>query len=475
MKFTAPQRRFSAMLVSLFLLLPACNSTTPDEAEDGQPVAQPKISVKILVLDDDRLGPVITRQFRSRRNGEAAITEMSWQAFAKGEFAAAASHDLVIYPAWRLGELASRDLLVPITPDNARLDANASRVLLFSDRNQAISWGGQQVAMSLGQSHWVMLYRSDVLQQLNAEPPETWDDFDKLADGMSGLPDDLPRRISIPLAGHWASYSLLVRAASAIRLPGRFSNYFDVSTMKPLIDTEPFLLSLQAWQQQAGSATSPQTPAQILQDYAAGKVAIAVVPVNRYWFNETGVEVLPPVTLSGIPGWKSVYDVSRDIWKEQLPGTLLPVPLTGSTGMLASALTGTDQQRNAIEVLSWMTDKQMSSVISVESPQTGLSRKVHLANPEQWLGPLPGPENATRFADYLNELDGGRRMLIALRIPAADRYLQALDEAVRQSVVDDANVVESLATAASRWSEIVSDEGPEAQKAAYRESSGLSQ
>ena len=218
---------------------------------------------------------------------------------------------------------------------------------------------------------------------------------------------------------------------------------------------------------------TPQDPTSVFEDFAKGNVAIAMLPVNRHWDNVDGNGTFPATTLGPVPGWNSLFDGSRGSWTEQLPGAQLNVPLVGSTGMLVSASSGTQQQRNAIEVIVWMTSKQMSSILSVESPNTGLSRKVHLADPEKWLGPWITPANASQFSDYMNELNRGRRILMTLRIPEADRYLDVLDEAVRQTIIQDGNAVENLSTVAKHWSEIINEIGLEEQKQSYRRSEGL--
>ncbi|MDG2013862.1 MAG: extracellular solute-binding protein, partial [Pirellulaceae bacterium] len=251
--------------------------------EEMEVAAKPvrSVSLDVLIIDDQKLGTVLKRQFGSRRNGVATINEMTWQELNDGAYQAARENDLLIYPSWRLGEMASRDLLEVITKTNSRLDEGRTKSLLVFDRNQAVEWGGQQIAMSLGQSQWVALYRKDVLEKLGTKVPRTWKEFDRLAEQIAELEGaDLPKRIGFPLKEHWASASLLVRVAAAIRISGKYSSLFDVKTMTPQIDTEPFILSLQAMQKQLASAEEPLTPKQILAAYAGGELAIAVVPIN---------------------------------------------------------------------------------------------------------------------------------------------------------------------------------------------------
>jgi len=240
-----------------------------------------------------------------------------------------------------------------------------------------------------------------------------------------------------------------------------------------MIGLPPYLASLQAWKKQVDNTQKALDPAQVIAEFVNGKAAIAMVPVNRQWLAANQEAKLPPLTIGGIPGSQSIFDGSRDTWTEQLPGTMIEVPLTATTGMLTSCAASTDQQRNAIEVMIWMTSKPISSVVSVESTRTGLSRKSHLGNPGKWLGEQLDSEQLSQFTDYMIKLNSGRRQMTALRIPQADRYMDALDQAVRGVILEDQNAVEALAAVAARWEVLSNEIGRDAQLKAYRKSEGL--
>ena len=458
------------------MILGCGGNNETDVPQNTAPKTVRKITLDVLILDDQAYATEFVRQFSSRRNGTANVTQMSWREFANGGYQAAEEHDLLIYPAWRLGELASRDLIEPITENNSSLDEQKERSLLVFDRNQAVKWGGQQVAMSLGQSTWVALYRADVLEKLKAEVPRDWKSFDRLATQMSELEDDsLPTQIAFPLQDHWASKSLMVRVAAAIRIPGRYSSIFDVSTMEPLIDTEPFINALRAMQKQTAADARPQTPESILEDYQQGKLAIAVTPINRHWLQGSEGLEFPATELGPIPGWQEMYDPSRDSWVAPASQSNLSVPLAGSTGLLVSASSNSKQIRNAIEVMNWMTEKKIGAILSSESPNTGMSRKVDLANAGRWLGERLPSRNASQYVDYINELNESRRILFFIRIPDADQYLSVLDNAVRSAVLEKANVVEVLAAAARAWSQITNEMGLQRHIDSLKKSVGASE
>ncbi len=469
-----------ALILALCAICACCGCSSSEPAnssgDSATATSARQINLKVAVIDDVTLGPVIQRQFAARRNGEIQLTELSWEDFAGNDFAAAQDHDVVVYPMWRIGELASRELLSPIMADNMPRDEADRRSILRADRENAIAWGGQPVAVSLGQAHWVMLCRSDVLDEHGLAIPDTWKDFSKLTETLAGKSEAeaLPTRVVVPLQGHWASHALSLRAASAIRLPGRYSSYFDVSDMTPLIDSAPFLRSLQGWEKDLTSATEPQSPQQVLADYAEGKIAVAIVPLNARWLDEVAVATLPPTTVAAVPSWSAVFDLTRQGWMERGRADSPIVPLVGFSGMLASTTANSSQLRNSMDFLEWVSEKQISTIVSVESPNAGVSRKSHLGNPAKWLAPQFGDEQARQFADILGDANDSRLRLNALRIPQADQYLSMLDDAVRNVLLKDANAVEQLASAASAWSQRVAESGAEETKSAYRKSEGLS-
>jgi hypothetical protein len=61
----------------------------------------------------------------------------------------------------------------------------------------------------------------------------------------------------------------------------------------------------------------------------------------------------------------------------------------------------------------------------------------------------------------------------APRIDGRDRYLSALDQAVRDAVAGKASSKEALDGAAAEWRKITDELGLERQRAAYRRSLGL--
>ncbi len=59
------------------------------------------------------------------------------------------------------------------------------------------------------------------------------------------------------------------------------------------------------------------------------------------------------------------------------------------------------------------------------------------------------------------------------RLPGADRYLRALDDAVRQALAGKATSAEALEAAAAQFRTITAELGVDRQRKAYQQSLGL--
>ncbi len=209
--------------------------------EQAARAVSPAISLNILVVDDTRLAPVMARQYSARQNATLNISETTWPALVDSQFADCEKNDVIVFPARRLGELTSRQIIRPLDLEDLS-GAESRRSVFYFDRQPLVTWHDQTMGVSLGQSLPVLLCRQDVLTACQVDVPTTWTEFSELAKKISASDAErLPSGIGIPLAGHWASQMLMVRAAPAIRARGRYSALFDVTDMRPLIDSEPFL------------------------------------------------------------------------------------------------------------------------------------------------------------------------------------------------------------------------------------------
>ncbi len=473
-----PRQPLSLVVVaSLILVAGAGCRPAPDSAEpvreDDAPYAAsaPAEPINLLVIDDPAVGAVVSRQYSARQSGTVKVTERTWSSIVENNFADFSQFDAVIYPARRLGELATRDLISPIESNQQR-NSDARKSVLPFDRRELVSWGERVMGVSLGQSLPMMLCRSDVLAACESEVPESWKEFSELAEKIAASGTiGLPERIGVPLADHWAGYMLMARAAPVVREPGKYSTFFDVGDMRPLIDSEPFLRALQGWARDLDPAIAAATPAEVLRQFMAGELAIAMAPVHPELLEEVATPDFE-FQLAPLPG---APESGPELSVRTFGGDGRPtrVPLVGATGLVASVVAGR-RERVATAFVEWLRDKKISALVAAETPLAGPSHKTHLADAGQWLGPAFSPDHAVAAANLIESAHEGRLCLIVPRIPSADEYLDLLDAAVRAVIADEANPVESLAQVAHRWNELNEEAGRDARRAAYRLSEGMS-
>ena len=129
----------------------------------------------------------------------------------------------------------------------------------------------------------MLLYRSDLLEQAKVDVPTTWSEWSLAVDALraADLSIAVEDRVIIPLAEHWAAHAFLLRCAATIRQRGKLSSVFDRSSMKPLINQEPFVDALKDLKETFGDQNGSITPAEAWTRLQNGKCAMTLAwPMN---------------------------------------------------------------------------------------------------------------------------------------------------------------------------------------------------
>ena len=467
-------------VVLLLLGYSGCGSPegakTADSETQGSTAPVMSEPLNILIVDCPGIGPVLARQYAARNSGTITVIDTTWTALKSQAFSQLKQTDVIIYPTTRLGDVIESGLIRNLESGELRDDDSRRAVLTF-DRDHIASWQGKSIGVSMGQLSPILLVRSDVLKLCGKEFPKTWEEFSTIRQMLTEKEagDTIPSKIAIPLADHWPSFMLMARVASSIRTQGRYSSFFDVGDMQPLIETGPFLRALQGWSADLGKQHESdfQTSEQVLSQFLNGDLAMGVTVVHPKMLAE---EVSPEFefVVGSVPGSKEIFDFDSETWSARPPEFPSLIPLIGCRGAVASVTASTERSRVAADFLSWLQDKQISSIIGLESPNIGPSQKTHLASPGKWLGSAFSSDNGTQYARCIQSANDARICLTILRIPSSDRYLESLDKAVRDVFDGKSNAVEALAQVQLKWTELNSEIGLEKQQQAYRASEGLS-
>ena len=448
----------------------------PPPAEEVEAAAP--VDLTLLVVDDRPLGEAVARRWSERGEGELEVRYTS-AGDLLGSDPLRLEADLVIYPSALLGELADRKLLATV-PQGVLDDANlAWRDVFELIRLRETSWGRETLAVTFGSPTYTLIYRADVFAARGWQPPATWKQYQELVAEMQQLDaQGLPPLAALePLAPGWAGQTLLARAAAYAAHPSYYSSLFDYRTMEPRIAGAPFVRALEELVAATGSSRDTAlaaNPAAAWQALLAGQCLMALAWPSAAGTRESESAVEPTaVAFAEMPGSADCFHPGRNAWDRRAEDVPSNVTLLSISGRLGSVVRNSSHQAAAMRRLVLLAGKQWGGELASRSPNTTLFRLSQIPEGRRWVGPAVDEEAARSYAELVRQALGRSASLSSPRLPGRQRYLDALDAAVRAAVAGEKTPQEALDEAAQAWREITDAIGAEQQAAAYRHSLGL--
>ncbi len=494
---TPQSRRPLSGKFTLGLILFVFAGCRSQEAPPPAPAAADNRPLRLLVLDDANLAAAIEQTWRTRSEAPLDVRQVSSNNFGEGRRLDA---DAVIYPSGLLGELAERNLLLPLTDDMQSHPQLNQHDVLDMVRLREIRWGEAVYAVAFGSPVYLLAYRQDVLHQAGLQPPATWEEYQRLVAhlgqrenlGSLAPPPSQPWfGTAEPWGPGWAGQTLLARAASSVRHHNQYSDLFDFTSMKPLIDGPPYVRALE--QMVAAAAHSPPenntfSPHDAYRALAKGQTALAICWPEPSSSQDAGQNAEAQHAIAGqtlqsapgepeirwieLPGSREVYSLNEAQWEPRGADEPIHVPLLAASGRLGSVTRESSRAKAALHVLAVLSG-EWSSDIATRSSATTLYRQSHLASPAAWYPEGGDSEAVQSYAAVAHASLTRGVWMFSPRIPGRARYLDALDAGVRQALAGEATAQEALTDVAEKWREITADLGPEQQTAAYERSLGL--
>ncbi len=468
----------------LLLALAGCPSAESPRDERAGRMPPKDVKLSLAVVDDPALATAI-EQLQGEWNAQTG-SDYQVEQVSQGDLAAegALRADAVICPCGLLGALAEKRLIAPV-PKGLLEDrqGRSSDVFTLLRVREAV-WGREGMGVPFGSPVLTVYYRAGLLEKLGRKPPDTWAEYQGLADLLSdrgNLGDASPgdedpwHGVIEPLGPGWAGVVLLARAAPYASHRENYSTLFDINTMEPLVDGPPFVRALE--ELVAAAALGP--PEQLTYDPAAVRTAFwqGQCGLALSWPTTAGKGPSPPdqhlqVGFAELPGSREAYDVAEKTWESRRNDEDPHVPLLAVAGRMGVVPSGSEWPGAAFQLLFWLSDEQ-STQVSPSSPATTLFRSAHVERPGTWVERHVPARTAAQYAEMTQQTLCRPQCLFALRIPGRAEYLSALDEAVHQAVGAKQAPQEALGQAAARWREITDRLGVKRQRQAYWSSLGL--
>jgi multiple sugar transport system substrate-binding protein len=469
----------------LLTLLVGCPASGPD-TKGGTSAASSRSGepLKVLVVDDPTLGEAIAREWRSRTEGELSVENYTSQRLMAAN---RLPGDIVIFAVGDIGSLAERGLILPLE-DEAFATKEYDRQDIFDQvRIRDVGWGNRTFAAPLGSPHLLLVYRTDIFQQLGLRPPQTWDEYERVAKTIASERSETPLIPAMePLAPGWAGQMLLARAATYVTHRDQVSSLLHYSTLEPLITTPPYVKALKQMMavhslsspvmsdesESGGEATkqpSRPTPTQVMDALGTGQAAMGLSWPAPDSASDPPYDVRLGFAL--VPGSQDAYNFARGQWEPREMGEQPKASLLAIAGRLAAVTTSSSDPQGAQNVVGWLASRDVSPVISPASSATTLFRASQLPDAIRWTARLDA-ETARKYGEMVQQATSRDWRHISLRIPGRHEYLAALDDAVESALRGDQTAEEALSQAAAAWQKITDKYGRDAQKRALRRDLG---
>lgn len=423
----------------------------PTEKPIAPATTKPETPPRVLVVDDAELAEAIATTYRATFEAELEIKHATRDEVAVAKRLPA---DVVVFPAPLLGDLAGGERLSRL-PEDAWNDAEWARDDLFDEvRKRELVWGRNPIGVSLGHPQLTLWRRGE------GAPPETWTAWAEEL-GRRERSEEGPAPVIVPLASGEAWLSLLTIAAGYVAARDQISTLFELRTMEPRIDRPPFVRALTELKT---LARSQQPPFAVAADSARNHFLRGQASAALTWPGGKPVDNGQPFTVHPLPGVKETYRWSDNTWQPTEDGQTLRVPLIGATGILAAVTADAKRPKQAARVLTWLSGKEASGRIA--GPHSGLTlfRTSQVAAPQRWVGAEFSPSAAQRYAEIVRDAQTGSLALFVPRLPRWREYTAALDTAVQQAVIEDADPQATLTAAADEWRKITAEVGVNLQR-----------
>jgi multiple sugar transport system substrate-binding protein len=359
-------------------------------------------------------------------------------------------------------------------------------------RNFSASYGGRIYTIPLDGDFQMVYYRTDLLKQAGLKPPETWDDYLKIAaafnkkdlngDGTPDFGSCIAKKRNAQ--SYWMVWSV---AAAFLQSQGtKQGSFFDLDTMKPLVNNEAFAEALRIYVE-TGKYGPPDELNWDVGDsrsgFVTGRCALSVDwgDIGPLAVDPKTSKVQDKVGAVILPGTRRVLD--RKTGKlVACAGQICPYATNGVSHAPFAAYGGWSGAINkaapvkvkdaTYAFLSFVSQPAQSSV-DVTIGATGFNpyRRTHFTNLAPWLKSGMSEAGAKNYLGAIQASLNSPNMVLDLRIPQNQRYQQVvLDTAVAKLLAKENTIDQTMKEIFDGWEAITNELGRDKQLKAYRAS-----
>ena len=494
-----PFPRWALCIVSMSLLLAACggDEKQPSQAAGGQ--KHQGVEVTVLTFTGPQIAEPLQRRAPDFGRATGASIKVVTVPFSDlydkilTDIATGTnSFDAFVFdPQW-MGDFVPQGYLEDIT-DRVKAD----QALKWDDiapffRDFSASYMGRTYTIPLDGDFQMVYYRSDLLKRDGVQPPATWDDYLSIAqryqnknlngDGKADYGSCIAKKRAAQ--SYWMSWSI---AGSYLQAEGTSQGaFFDVDTMKPLVNNEGFAAALDIYKKTTQFAPADELNLDVGDTrglFTSGRCALSVDwgDIGTLAIDEKTSTVQDKVGSVILPGSKRVVDRATGRLVD-CDGTRCPHAIDGVNHAPFSAFGGWSGAINAAvdgkvkdaayDFLAYMSAPEASNE-DVTLGKTGFNpyRTSQFEDVDLWVKAGMSKTAAENYLGAIRDSLQSPNMILDLRVPKSAQYQGVvLDTALAQFLAGELDRDQTIQQIESGWEKITNDEGRDQQKQAYAES-----
>jgi multiple sugar transport system substrate-binding protein len=405
------------------------------------------------------------------------------------------SIDVGVFASGWAVELADSGLLADLSPFVAndpglQFDDIAP---YFREFNQKID--GKTHLITVDGDFHMMYYRHDVLAAAGLEPPETWDDYLKVAaavhgqdmngDGTADYGSCLFKKRNAQ------SFWLILSVAGAyLQTQGTAEGiFFDTDSMEPLVKNEAFAEALRILKETGKYGPPDELNLDVTDTrpiVLTGRCALLIEwgDIGPLSIDETQSSINGLVTAKILPGSRRVLDRATgrlvDCDAQRCPHATngvnhTPFAAFGGWSGAVNAKSDAKVIAAAYDFLSYMNAPEQSN-FDVTQGWTGYNpyRISQFENIGPWVDAGFSKEAAENYLGAIGESLNNPNMASDLRIPGTQQYQGiVLDREMARFLAGEITAEQAMDNIFNGWEEITEDFGRDRQRDLYRASLGI--
>ena len=392
-----------------------------------------------------------------------------------------AAYDVMFYPSLWIGDMAP--YLAPVPQDYLQTSGMKDVSKAFMD---VATWNGTVVQYPVDGDRHYLKVRTDLLEDPKnqadykaatgqaLEIPKTWEEYQRVATFLTGRDFPGGRKgygsAEVTKRDDLMFSAFISRAAAYAKnadVKGGF--FFDVETMKPLINTPGFVKALDMFK--AAKSTWPPGGANFglgdeILSFGGGQAAMSYSWDDAFiQAQQENSSIRNKVAAAQLPGSAEVWNRKTNSWDKPSTPNQAPYFTWGWTSAVAKS---SKNQQAAFDFLCFFSNEANTSLdLTIGRFGVNPYRNSHF-DAAFWEKQGWSTATAETYVKTFADMEKNTNRVFDLRVPGVNQYMSSLAAGVASALAGQKSSQQALDDVAKEWTDITTQVGKDKVQAAYR-------